>query len=183
MSEPFLGEIKMFGGNFAPRGYALCNGQIMSISQNAALFSILGTTFGGNGVQTFGLPDLRGRAPIHWGQGPGLASYVLGQIGGVENMTLTINQMPAHTHALTVNVTVNPDDATVGVPTGNVLAIPNTAAGAVNAYTPPAGGSANLGGVNATIGNTGNGLPYDNHPPYLAVSFIIALNGIFPSRN
>src|SRR5882757_5801180 len=117
MSEPFIGEIKMFGGSFAPRNYAFCNGQLMSISQNSALFAILGTTYGGNGVQTFGLPDLRGRVPIHWGQGVGLSNYVQGQVGGVESVQLSSTQMPAHNHPAQVNVQCNPDDATVGTPT------------------------------------------------------------------
>lgn len=184
MSEPFMGEIKMFGGNFAPRNYALCNGQLISIAQNTALFSILGTAFGGNGTTTFGLPDLRSRVPLHWGQGLGLSSYAIGQAGGVESVILSPGQMPAHNHTAQITVQCNPDDATVGIPTGNVLAIPNSATGgAVNAYTPPAGGTANLGGVTAAIGIAGTGLPHENRQPFLAVTFIIALAGVFPSRN
>src|SRR5687768_7076897 len=98
MSEPFIGQIILFGGNFAIRGYALCNGQLLSIAQNTALFSILGTTYGGNGQTTFALPDLRGRAPLHWGQGPGLPNVSLGEVGGSTTQTLTVNQMPAHSH-------------------------------------------------------------------------------------
>ena len=98
MSEPFLGEIRMFGGNFAPSGWAMCNGQILPIAQNAALFSILGTSFGGNGTSTFGLPDLRGRAPVHQGQGPGLTTYILGELTGSENVTILQTQMPIHNH-------------------------------------------------------------------------------------
>src|SRR5579862_682999 len=101
MSEPFLGEIKMFGGNFAPLGYATCDGQLMAINQNQALFSILGTTFGGDGQVTFSLPDLRGRHPVHVGQGAGLAPRILGEMSGQESVQLTMNQMPAHTHQLT----------------------------------------------------------------------------------
>jgi microcystin-dependent protein len=183
MSEPFLGEIKMFGGTFAPRNYAFCNGQLMSIQQNSALFAILGTTYGGNGVQTFGLPDLRGRVPMHWGQGLGLSNYVQGEVGGVESVQLSSTQMPAHNHVALVSVQCNPDDASVGTPTGNVLAIPNTSTGAVNAYTPPAGGNSNLGGVSASISIAGGSLPHENRQPFLTVSFIIALNGTFPSRN
>src|SRR5215510_5189967 len=104
MSEPFLGEIIMFGGNFAPRGWALCNGQILSIAQNTALFSILGTTYGGNGQTTFGLPDFRGRVPVSQGAGPGLSSYDLGEMPATESTTLLINQMPAHTHTATVTI-------------------------------------------------------------------------------
>ena len=99
MAEPFLGQLMLFGGNFAPRGWALCNGQILAINQNTALFSLLGTTYGGNGQTTFALPDLRGRAPLHAGQGPGLSPYALGQVGGTENVTLLATEMPAHTHA------------------------------------------------------------------------------------
>src|SRR3954463_11082121 len=98
-AEPFLGEICLYPYNFAPRGWALCNGQILPISQNTALFSLLGTTYGGNGVTTFALPDLRGRVPVSWGQGPGLSSYQLGEVGGSENETLLITQVPAHQHA------------------------------------------------------------------------------------
>ena len=98
MADPFLGEIRLFGGNFAPQGWALCNGQLLSISQNTALFSILGTTYGGDGIQTFALPNLQGRVPIHWGQGAGLSAYNLGQSGGSENVTLLVNQIPAHSH-------------------------------------------------------------------------------------
>src|SRR5215472_14207563 len=118
MSLPFLGEIFMFAGNFAPRGYALCNGQLMSIQQNTALFSILGTTYGGNGTTTFALPDLRGRSPIGTGQGPGLTDIVLGEMAGTENVTLTTNNMPSHTHSL--NADSNP--ASVSAPAGSVLA-------------------------------------------------------------
>src|SRR5438270_2669849 len=98
MSEPFLGEIRMFGGNFAPRGWSLCNGQLLPIAQNTALFSLLGTTYGGNGQTTFALPDLRGRVPLHWGQGPGLSNYDLGEQTGTESVTLLSTQMPAHSH-------------------------------------------------------------------------------------
>ena len=103
MSEPFLGEIKMFGGNFAPRGYALCNGQLLAIQQNTALFALLGTTYGGNGQTTFALPDLRGRVPMSSGQGPGLTSRTLGEMSGSENVTLLSNQMPAHNHSVITN--------------------------------------------------------------------------------
>jgi microcystin-dependent protein len=179
--EPFVGEIKMFAGNFAPRGYALCNGQLLSIQQNAALFSILGTTFGGNGVSTFGLPDLRSRVPLHQGQGPGLSTYVLGQVGGVESVTLVKGQMPAHNHTVAVvNTPGNQID-----PTGNLPAEENN--GTVrNPKTD------NFGFSNATATGTlaptavsmsGGNLPHENRQPLLCVSFIIALTGIFPSRN
>ena len=113
MAEPFIGQIIMFGGNFAIRGYALCNGQLLSIAQNTALFSLLGTTFGGDGRTTFGLPDLRGRVPVHMGQGPGLTNYSLGQSAGAEQVTLTVNQIPAHTHTATANAVNGPGNSNV----------------------------------------------------------------------
>lgn len=176
--EEFIGIIKMFAGNFAPRGWALCNGQILSIAQNTALFSILGTTYGGNGQTTFALPDLRGREAIGTGQGPGLSNIILGQVGGVENVTLITNQIPAHNHALNVN----DGDATVHKPTSaTVIAAPVDVNGdGVNDYlstTPNVALSPN------SIGLTGGNLPHENRVPYLGVSYIICLEGIFPSRN
>ena len=177
MSEPFLGEIRMFGGNFAPSGWAMCNGQLLSISQNTALFSILGTTFGGNGIQTFGLPDLRGRLPVHWGQGPGLSNYVLGQMSGTENVTLTSNQMPAHTHG--VNASTNGADQ--NSPAGAIWAAAlDSNQQPVTAYTKTA---ANTTMAPNAVGLAGNNLPFGIIQPILCVTFIIALNGIFPSRN
>src|SRR5688572_15936308 len=119
MSEPFLAQIMMFGGNFAPRGWALCNGQILSIAQNTALFSILGTTYGGNGQTTFALPDLRGRVPIHPGQGPGLSSYSLGQSAGTETVTLTINEMPTHLHMSSAVLRASSQAADDSLPNNN----------------------------------------------------------------
>lgn len=172
MSEPFLGEIIMFGGNFAPRGWAFCSGQLLSIAQNTALFSILGTTYGGNGTTTFALPDLRGRVPIHPGQGPGLSSYVLGEAAGVENVTLLTTQMPAHTHVLTSNASTAA--ATDTLPTGNFLASDNQ-------YTNASNTQMNANAV--AIAPTGGSQPHTNIQPFLCVNFIIALEGIFPSRN
>jgi microcystin-dependent protein len=176
--EEFIGIIKIFAGNFAPRGWALCNGQILSIAQNTALFSILGTTYGGNGMTTFALPDLRGRAPIGTGQGPGLSNFMLGETGGVESVTLTTGQIPAHNHALNVN----DGDATVHKPTNTaVIAAPVDVNGdGVNDYLSTT--------TNATlspnsIGSTGGNQPHENRVPYLGVSYIICLEGIFPSRN
>src|SRR5215213_5859350 len=103
MADPYIGEIRMFAGNFAPRGWALCNGQLLSISQNTALFSLLGTMYGGNGQTTFALPDLRGRVPLHFGQGPGLSNYVEGEVGGTETVTLTTGEMPSHNHGANGN--------------------------------------------------------------------------------
>ena len=174
MSEPFIGEIRMFGGNFAPRGWALCHGQILSIAQNTALFSLLGTTYGGNGQTTFGLPDLRGRAPIGWGQGPGLSNRSLGEVGGVENVTLTAQQMPAHSHA--ANASGN--SGNTNTPVGKVW---SKDAGVQSAtYT----GNAPNGVMAANaIGSAGGSQPHENMPPYMAMNYVIALEGIYPSRN
>ena len=172
MSEPFLGEIIMFGGNFAPRGWAFCSGQLLSIAQNTALFSILGTTYGGNGQTTFALPDLRGRVPIHPGSGPGLSPYSLGEQGGVENVTLLITQMPAHGHVATSNASTAAANDTL--PTGNFLASDNQ-------YQTASNTQMNANAV--TIAPSGGSQPHANIQPFTCVNFIIALEGIFPSRN
>jgi microcystin-dependent protein len=175
MSAPFIGEIRMFGGNFAPRGWAFCQGQILSIAQNTALFSLLGTTYGGNGQTTFALPDLRGRVPIQPGQGPGLSPRTLGEAGGQETVTLIASQMPAHNHGL--NVFNGP--GTASSPAGAVIAAPVSGATLDKAFsaTPSATMSP------ASIGSAGGSQPHNNMPPYQCVNFIIALEGIFPSRN
>lgn len=169
-----IGEIRLFAGNFAPRNWAFCNGQLLSIAQNTALFSILGTTYGGNGQTTFALPDLRSRVPVHPGQGPGLSNYVLGQTAGVETVTLTQNQLPSHTHA--VNAVANGGNQ--AAPTGNLPAVEST------------GTSQNYSNAAATgqmgpnmIGNTGGNQPFTVVQPYQCLNYIIALYGIFPSRN
>ncbi len=178
MSDPFVGEIRMVGFNFAPVGWALCDGQLLSIAQNTALFSLLGTTYGGNGTTNFALPDLRGRIPLHQGQGPGLSPYVLGQSSGSENVTLTNAQMPAHSHTLAAASVVGGSAS----PQNNFIAEvldPNTGAG-VNAFnTTSNGGTMNPGAISTSGGNQ----PHNNIQPYLCVNFIIALQGIFPSRN
>jgi len=179
-SEPFIAEIIMFGGNFAPRGWAFCEGQLLPINQYQALFSILGTTYGGDGRTTFGLPDLRGRVPMHPGTGPGLTTYRLGQKAGVEQVALTTNQIPSHTHTATaaVNATDNSGDAET--PGGNVWAKKardddySTAAPDVEMKA---------GAVEVTVANAGGGGAHENRQPYLAVNFIIATIGTFPSRN
>jgi microcystin-dependent protein len=180
MSEPFLGEIRMFGGNFAPRGWAFCNGQLLPISSNTALFSLLGTTYGGDGRTTFALPDLRGRVPMHWGQGPGLSSRSLGESSGSESVTLTSSQMPAHTHSAvaTVNASARSDGSS---PSGAVPAD----GGGNNIYSSAPDGSTTMNGgmVSTQIGAAGGSQPHANLQPFLCVSFIIALQGIFPSRN
>ena len=176
MATPFLGEITLFAGNFAPRNWAFCDGQLLSISQNTALFSILGTTYGGNGQTTFALPDLRGRVPIHvgGGTGPGLSTYVLGQSGGSENVTLITSQLPSHNH--TVNGVASGGNQPS--PSGNLPAIEST--GTSLDYS---NATANATMNAAMITNNGGGQPHNNLPPYLGLNYIIALFGIFPSRN
>lgn len=180
MAEPFLGQIMMFGGNFAPRGWAFCAGQLLSISQNTALFSLLGTTYGGNGVQTFALPDLRGRFPLGMGNGPGLSPVVEGQIGGSETTSILTSNLPAHNHPLLGSATAGAQTS----PAGGAIAEINT--GSVK--TPTIGfGFATTTPTSAmlpqSIGLTGQNIPLETIPPYLGVNFIIALQGIFPSRN
>lgn len=169
MSEPFIGEIRIFGFNFAPRGWANCAGQILSIAQNTALFSLLGTTYGGNGQTTFALPDLRGRAPLNFGQGPGLSNYTLGQSSGTETVTLTQNEMPQHNHG--VNASSQPANATRP---GN--AFPS---GGGTYQTAPDGTTM----AQQMIALAGGSQPHNNLQPYLALNICIALEGIFPSRN
>lgn len=192
MSEPFIGQIVMFGGNFAPRAWAFCDGQLLAISSNSALFSILGTTYGGDGRTTFALPDLRGRVAIGPRQGPGLSDYRLGQRGGIEDVVLNQTQMPAHIHPASATATstatmmAEGQTGTVSTPAGNMLAAgsnifrPNARQDDVN--MDPAMVSVNTD-VQVTVGNAGNSLPHENRQPYLAVNYIIALFGIFPSRN
>jgi microcystin-dependent protein len=175
MAEPFLGQIMIFAGNFAPRGWALCNGQLLAISQNTALFSILGTYYGGNGTTTFALPNLQGRVPIHSGNGTGLSPYVVGQNGGTETVTLLTTQMPSHTHL------ANVDGAASGKPTpsGNFLGT----VGGTSQDKVYSSGPSNAT-MNATaIGAAGGSQPHANIEPYLALTFCIATQGIFPSRN
>jgi microcystin-dependent protein len=172
MPDPFIGEIRMFAGNFAPVGWALCNGQLLPISQNTALFSILGTTYGGNGQTTFALPDLRGRVPIHAGSGTGLSPYNLGESGGQEQVALTVEQLPEHTHRLAIT-NRQADRLT---PQGRILAKP--AQELIYATGDP---DALLN--QEAIATSGNNQPHDNRQPYLAINYIIALQGIFPSRS
>lgn len=178
MSEPYLGEIKMFGGNFAPRGYAMCNGQLLSISQNTALFSILGTTFGGNGQSTFGLPDFRGRSPVHQGQGPGLTPMVLGEASGVETVTLLSSQMPMHVHPMSVSTA----EATLPSPGqgSSFGAATDKDGNAVNLYTAAA---PNVTLSQQTVGISGGSQPVGLRNPFLSVTFIIATEGLFPTRD
>ena len=170
---PFLGMIVLFGFNFAPIGWAFCNGQLLPINQNQALFALLGTTYGGNGTVNFALPNLQGRVPIHFGQGAGLSSYLLGQAGGVESATLLINNMPAHNH--TLNAVSDPGGTSV--PAGAFHA--NT-----GALDPDYKTSGTLVAMNtAAIANNGGNQPFSIIQPYLAGNYCIALQGVFPSRN
>ncbi len=164
MSDPFIGEIKVISFNFPPKGWAFCNGQLLPINQNQALFSILGTTYGGDGRTTFALPNFQGRMPVHQGQG-----FTLGQRGGEAAHTLTINEMPAHNHPAMAATT-----ATVGSPATAVWAPPG-----VVAYSNNPNGTM----AAAAIGNAGGSQPHNNEAPYLVLNFIIALVGIFPSQN
>lgn len=182
--DPFIGEIVMFGGNFSPRGWAYCDGQLLSIASNTALFSILGTTYGGDGRTTFALPDLRGRAPIHPGTGPGLSTYRLGQRGGNETTVLNVTNMPSHSHiaAGTAKASYSPPSggATLPNPSGNNF----SGATGTNIYSSnPSNVTMAADNIAVTVGSTGGSMPFGNMQPYLAVNFIIATVGIFPSRN
>jgi microcystin-dependent protein len=172
--ECFIGELRMFAGNFAPRSWALAQGQLMAIAQNTALFSILGTTYGGNGQTTFGLPDLRGRAPIGTGQGPGFSDRQLGELGGSERQTLNTSQMPMHQH--TLGVTTAP--ATSSKPSGG-----NKVLAAVQGAGAYAAAATDTILSPASAGVAGGNQPFDIMPPYLGINYIICLEGIFPSRN
>lgn len=174
MASPYIGQININAFGFAPRGWSLCNGQLLPINQNQALFSLLGTTYGGNGQTTFALPDLRSRAPVHFGAQGG-ASTVQGEQGGVENVTLTATQLPTHQHSLN---TVT-DLANAGAP-GNALPAAR-GRGGVAVFGP--GGSADTSLSPATVSNIGGNQAHNNMQPFAVVNFCIALQGIFPSRN
>ncbi|MEM1204440.1 MAG: tail fiber protein [Acidobacteriota bacterium] len=172
MSEPFVGEVRMFAGNFAPRGWAFCDGQLLAVSQNDALFSLLGTIYGGDGRTTFGLPDLRGRIPIHAGSGPGLSPRRLGAKGGAENVTLTVNQLPSHTHPFhgSQGNGLLPD------PAGNVVA--------GSAVLEPYEEETPMQAMASTaITPVGGSRSHTNLMPFLCINYIIALFGIYPSRH
>jgi microcystin-dependent protein len=173
-SDPFLGQIMFAAFNFAPRGWAECNGQLLSISQNTALFALLGTMYGGNGQTTFALPDMRGRMPVHAGQGPGLTLREQGEASGQEDVTLNQAQMPAHSHTLVGSST----EASGISPAGN---LPATKA-RVALYT-NGPGPADSPMSPSAIGPAGNNMPHDNMPPYLTIICFIAIKGVFPSRN
>jgi microcystin-dependent protein len=177
MNSPYIGQVFMFAWGFAAKNYQLASGQLLAIQSNQALFAILGTTYGGNGIQTFALPDLRGRTYIGWGTGPGLSANVLGEQIGLEKVTLLQNNLPLHNHTANVNNTA----ATVGVPTGAVLSQgPIVSSSQVTTYsTAAANGSLNAG----ALANTGSSQPVSVLQPYLAINFSVCLFGLFPSRN
>jgi microcystin-dependent protein len=176
MATPFIGQIRMFAGNFAPRGNAFCNGQILSISQNTALFSILGTTYGGNGTTNFGLPNLLSRAPMHFGSGPGLTPRDLGETGGEETVTLLASQVPSHQHQAMGIAAVGGQNNPAGQTWGTI----GTVRSPVPLYAPL---PANAAMHPLAIGMTGGNQPHNNMPPFLAINFIIATQGVFPARN
>lgn len=179
MSEPFIGEVQIFGFNFAPRSWAFCNGAVLSIAQNTALFSLLGTTYGGNGQTTFALPNVSGFAACHAGQGPGLMPRVLGQTFGADTVTLTQSQMPLHNHG-TVLVAQNDATKRAHSPSaGNALSVASDTT--ITSFVPGVGPTTtfapNMAGIN------GGSQPHENRQPYLGMNFCIALQGLFPSRN
>lgn len=182
MSEPFIGQISMFGGNFAPRGWAFCNGQLLPVAQNNALFSLLGTIYGGDGRTTFGLPDLRSRLPIDWGHGPGLSNYIIGQKSGSDSVTLNGTELPSHVHTLeaTQELATSPSIA------GTLIPAQATGDSAPLFYVAPRQSVAppvRHPMATAACGKTGGNQSHTNLMPSLCITFIIALQGLFPSRN
>lgn len=173
MATPYVGEIRMFGGNFAPMGWMFCDGSLLAISQYDILYSLIGTTYGGDGQTTFALPDLRGRLPIHQGQGNGLSNRVIGQLGGTESVTLIQSQIPSHNHTPLANSTSgNLDDPANAYWSGSAT---------VSQFVP--GDQANTNMNTTAIGTSGQNQPHDNMQPFLAVSFIIAIDGVYPTQN
>lgn len=182
MSSPYVGEIRMFAGNFAPLGWAFCDGTVMAIAENDTLFNLIGTTYGGDGQQTFQLPDLRSRVPIHMGTDPRGINYQIGENGGVESVTLTLNQIPAHTHILVADGSGTQGSSN---PSNNYLgkltfpgATPNPAPAT---YTTFAAGANQRGLASGTLQTAGGSQPHDNMVPYLCINFIISLFGVYPS--
>lgn len=174
MSQPYIGEIRLFGGNFAPAGWMFCHGQMVPIADYDTLFNLIGTTYGGDGESTFGLPDLRGRIPLHRGQRPGGSSYVLGQMGGVEAVTLTTQQIPSHSHPAMASASIaSSASAQDGIP----ASWPDAP------YRGPDGVTAPVALAPDSVGASGGGQPHDNMPPYLGLTFIISMYGVYPTPN
>lgn len=178
MSQPYVGQILMFGGNFPPAGWMFCNGQILPISENETLFNLIGTTYGGDGQSTFALPNLQGRVPVHMGTGSGLSTYVIGESGGTESVTLTTQQIPAHNHLPTTNTNGGTSaqlstQSTLGDETSNA------SGGNAFAYLPAGGTQVTM--PPQTVGQTGGSQPHENMMPYLCVSFVISLFGVYPT--
>jgi microcystin-dependent protein len=173
MGQPYIGEIRMVGFNFAPVGWALCNGALMAITESEALFALIGTTYGGDGQQTFALPDLQSRFPVHMGQGPGLNSRILGESAGAESVTLITQQMPGHTHGFSADAA----GSSSASPKGKVHGV----APGLACYAEPGTGNGTMAA--SAIASAGGSQPHDNMPPYLVVNFIISLFGIFPTQN
>lgn len=181
--EGYIGEIRLFAGNFNPRSWAFCQGQLMSIAQNTALFSILGTTFGGDGQTTFGLPDFRGRVAVGTGQGPGLSPYQLGEVGGTESTTLLVTNLPSHAHSFSATASMachtgagNADSPATNIPAGSASDENYSAASAADSTMAPISFSGSTGPAGASQ-------PFNNIQPFLGINFIICLEGIYPSRN
>jgi microcystin-dependent protein len=170
MAQPYVGEVRMFAGNFAPAGWMFCEGQLIAISENETLFQLIGTTYGGDGQSTFALPDLRGRLPIHQGSAPGGSTYSMAESGGVEQVTLTTNQMPSHTHPMVASTTI----ANSSNPANAILATSSQ----VSMYF---GGNTNTNMNTTAISSAGGNQPHTNIQPFLCVDFIISLYGIYPS--
>ncbi|WDD98522.1 phage tail protein [Thalassomonas actiniarum] len=177
MSEPFIGEIRMFAGNFAPKNWAFCDGQLLAVSSNEALFSLLGTNYGGDGRSSFGLPEMRGRLPMHMGQGSGLSNRTLGAGPGFERVTLSLDQMPNHSHGLVASR----GEADASTPAGRVLA---SQTDGDMPYTPTPADPVDIEDMDSrSLSPTGDALSHNNMMPYLGVNFIISLLGVYPSRN
>jgi microcystin-dependent protein len=180
MTQPYVGEIRMFGGSFAPQGWAFCNGQSVPIADNTTLYTLIGTTYGGNGQTTFNLPNLQGRLAVGMGQGNGLSPYTIGQVGGTENVTLTAATMASHSHPLMASKTT----ATLASPTNNVTGAAPATPTQAYLYTTPGSPTPQTGNLNAqSTAMSGGSQPHPNLMPSLCVTFIIALYGIFPSQN
>ncbi len=178
--DAYIASIILFAGTFAPRSWAFCQGQILAIAQNTALFSLLGVHFGGNGQTTFGLPDLQGRTPIGTGQGPGLTQRILGMTGGEENHTLLTQEMPAHAHTVTIQALTSNGTTSTPAPNALLANVVDGRGAPINAYAPGVPNSGINGGATS---NAGGSQPHNNMPPFLALNYIICLEGIYPSRN